>query len=162
MAYERYMFSQVWTMSKIIVRVEVIAILISRVPNAIIISLVDLALSATYLAISVYYVGIRLKVTWKLVYWDKFLLQEITSFSMAILLQAFVNQVNSNVDKTLLGAMVSPESVSLYSLAMSISYIFITLSTSLLAIYLPQFTKILASTSDRSEVTKATVKPARV
>lgn len=162
MAYERYMFSQVWTMGKTIVRVAVIGVLISRVPNAIIISLVDLALSVTYLVISVYYVRVRLKVTWKLVYWDKFLLQEITSFSMAIFLQAFVNQVNSNVDKTLLGAMVSPESVSLYSLAMSISNIFITLSTALLGIYLPQFTKILASTSDRSEVTKAAVKPARV
>lgn len=162
MAYERYMFSQIWTMVKTIIRVAIIAVLINAVPNAIIISWVDLALSVTYLAISAFYVRVRLKVTWKLVRWDKFLLQEIISFSAAIFLQAFVNQVNSNVDKTLLGAMVSPESVSLYSLAMSISTIFSTLSTALLAIYLPQFTKILAETSNTTEVIKAAVKPARI
>lgn len=162
LAYERYMFSQSWTMVKTIIRVVIIAVLISKEPNAIIISCVDLSLSLLYLILGIYYVKVHLKVTWKLMYWDKVLLQEIISFSLAIFLQAFVSQVNNNVDKTLLGAMVSPESVSLYSLAMSISTIFSALSTALIGICLPQFTKILASTSDKNKVISAAVKPARI
>lgn len=162
MAYERYMFAQIWQLIKTILRVSLIAALIQWKPNAVFICLVDFMLSGIYLIISVTYCVKKLKIRWKLTYWNIPLLKEIFLFSSAIFLQAFVNQVNNNVDKTLLGAMVSPESVSMYSLAMSIYTIFSTLSTALLSLYLPQFTKIAAQCNEPVEITKAAVVPARI
>lgn len=162
MAYERYMFAQIWQFIKNILRVSLVAMLIQWKPDAIFICLVDLLLSLIYLIISVTYCVKKLKIQWKLTNWNIPLLKEIFLFSSAIFLQAFVNQVNNNVDKTLLGAMVSPESVTLYSLAMSIYTIFSTLSTALLGIYLPQFTKIAAKCDEPMEITKAAVTPARI
>ena len=162
MAYERYMFAQIWQLVKTVLRVLLVAILIQWKPNAIFICLIDFILSSIYLVISVAYCVKKLKIKWRLTCWNIPLLKEIFLFSSAIFLQAFVNQVNNNVDKTLLGAMVSPESVSMYSLAMSIYTIFSTLSTALLSLYLPQFTQIAAQCDDPVEITKAAVVPARI
>ena len=49
----------------------------------------------------------------------------ITSFSLAILLQAVVNQVNDNMDTVILGAMVAEKQViTMYSSALSIYTIY--------------------------------------
>lgn len=162
MAYERYMFAQIWQMVKTVLRVFLVAVLIQWKPNAVFICLIDFMLSCIYLVISAEYCVKKLKIKWKLTFWDIPLLKEVFLFSSAIFLQAFVNQINNNVDKTLLGAMVSPESVSMYSLAMSIYTIFSTLSTSLLGLYLPQFTQIAAQCDEPVEITKAAVVPARI
>lgn len=162
MAYEKYMFAQIWQFVKTILRVVLVASLIQWKPNAAFICIVDLLLSFIYLIISIVYCVKKLKIKWKLYKWNVPLLREIFLFSSAIFLQAFVNQVNNNVDKTLLGAMVSPESVSMYSLAMSIYTIFSTLSTALLGLYLPQFTRIVAQCDEPVEITKAAVVPSRI
>ena len=161
-AYERYMFAQIWQLVKTVLRVGLIAALIQWRPNAVFICMTDVLMSSAYLIISIVYCVVKLKIRWKLTCWNFPLLKEMVSFSGAIFLQAFVNQVNNSVDKTLLGAMVSPESVSIYSLAMSIFTIFSTLSTALLWLYLPQFTKIAAQCGDTIEITRAAIAPARI
>lgn len=162
LAYENYMFSQIWTFAKSLLRVILVLALINWRPDSAFISIVDLTLSCHYLLISAGYVFIKLKVKCKLRRWDFPLFRETAIFSLAILLQSFVNQVNSSVDKTLLGAMVSPESVSIYTLAINISTIFSSLSTAMLGIYLPRFTQIAATSDNRIDITKAAVQPSRV
>ena len=89
--------------------------------SAVIVASVDLLIGVVTLFLHVGFVFFVLKEKPRLHYVDREELLSIASFSMAILLQAFINQVNSHVDIMILGAKVSDKAIiTMYSSALSI------------------------------------------
>ncbi len=163
LAYERFVFTSGWNLVRPVLKAVLLVSLFLIKADSLIIVLVDLLISIVFLtACSVYAFGV-LKATPKLYKFDKTIFVSSAFFSLAIMLQAIVNQVNTRVDTTILGIMVSPESVTVYSVAMQVFQVFSSLSTAAVAIYLPKFTKMLASgESSGVAITKAMVAPSRL
>ncbi|MBQ1977814.1 MAG: oligosaccharide flippase family protein, partial [Ruminococcus sp.] len=161
-AYEKFNFTGLWNISRVLLKVALLVGVFFLWKDSMVIALVDLFLSCLFMVLCIGYC-IRLKATPKLYKFDKKIFASSAVFSLAIMLQAVVNQVNSKVDITILGVMESQESVTRYSVAMQVFSIFSTLSTAAIAIYLPKFTKLVASgKSDGETITKEMVAPSRI
>lgn len=161
-AYEKFNFTGIWNMSRVLLKVVLLVTVFLIWEDSMVIALVDLFLSCLFAVLCVGYC-IKLKATPKLYKFDTKIFASSAMFSLAIMLQAVVNQVNSRVDITILGVMVNQESVTRYSVAMQVFSIFSTLSTAAIAIYLPKFTKLIASgKSDGETITKEMIAPSRI
>lgn len=162
-AYERFTLINGFKIVKTLLKVSLILILFQFGADSLYIVSVNLGLSLLYLSICVFYSQFRLKATPKLVKFDKAAFASAMTFSLAILLQSVVNQVNTNVDLTILGIMIGPESVTVYSVAMQIFMIFSSVSTAAVAIYLPKFSKLVGmGVSDGDTLTREMIAPSRV
>lgn len=162
-AYEKFNFTGIWNIARVLLKVVLLVSIFFVWKNSMVIALVDLFLSFLYTAVCIGYCVFRLKATPKLYKFDKKIFASSAVFSLAIMLQSVVNQVNSRVDITILGIMVSQESVAKYSVAMQVFSIFSTLSTAAIAIYLPKFTKLIASgVTDGETITKEMIAPSRI
>lgn len=162
-AYEKFIFSSGWNLVRPVLKAVLLVGLFMLKTDSLIIVLVDLLISVVFLAVCCVYVFAVLKATPKLYNFDKTVFMSSAVFSLAIMLQAIVNQVNTRVDTTILGIMVSPESVTIYSVAMQVFHVFSSLSTAAVAVYLPKFTKMIASGENSgTAITKAMVAPSRL
>ncbi|MBQ4104931.1 MAG: oligosaccharide flippase family protein [Clostridia bacterium] len=162
-AYEKFAFNHLWNIGKILTKAALLIILFQFRADSVIIVLVDLFLSVAFTVLYMFYAFVRLQATPKLYKFDREIFTSSAVFSLAMMLQAVVNQVNTRVDTTILGIMVSPESVTQYSVAMQIFSVFTSLSTAAVAIYLPKFTKMVASGhSSGEEITREMIAPSRV
>lgn len=161
-AYEKFNFSGIWHILKTVLKVVLLVSLFFICKDSVVIAAIDLGLTCLYFLLCAGY-SIKLGATPKLYKFDKKIFTSSAVFSLAIMLQAIVNQVNTRVDVTILGIMVSPESVTIYSVAMQVFSVFSTLSTAAIAIYLPKFTKLVASgEADGTRITKEMIAPSRI
>lgn len=162
-AYEKFTVIGIWNVLKTLLKVVLVVLIFFKWKNSIVIAAVDLFLSCMFALICIVYCFFRLKVRPKLYKFDKKIFASSAVFSLAIMLQAFINQVNSRVDITILGIMISPESVTRYSVAMQIFQVFSSLSTAAIGIYLPKFTKLVSSGEATGEtLTREMIPPSRV
>ena len=151
-AYEKFVFTNGWSNVKIILRVLSIVILLNLGYDSIVIVLTDFLLNVIYLLALLYVCVFRLKMRVKFLYFDKKMLMSTAVFSIAILLQAIVNQVNQNVDKTVLGMMLSTFEVTVYSIAMNIFVIFVELPMAIGSVFLPKVTSMICAGKEGREL----------
>lgn len=159
---ENYTFSQMLNIIKVILRTVVLIILIWFKPYAIIIALVDVILSIMLLIITYVYVKGKYKIEFSFKYFDFAIVKESLPLCIAILIQAFVNQANNNVDKTIIGIMISVESVAIYSVAQYIYSVFSSLTSIPISMYMPKVAKDLQDGLKGRELTNALVEPCRL
>ncbi len=88
------------------------------------------------------------------------LIKSIITFSSFILLNAIVDQINSNLDKTLLGLMVNAEAVTDYTLAKYFNAYFMTISIAISSTYVPKIHELVAN-NDKKELSALFLKISR-
>lgn len=76
---------------------------------------------------------------------DRELMREITVFSSYIFINMIVDQVNNNIDKTLLGRYQGTISVAIYSIASNLRSYYEQLSTTLAGVFTPRIHRMVAS-----------------
>ncbi len=162
-AYEKFVFRSFYSIFRTILKLTIIVTLFSFKADSLIIVGADLLINLIYLIAGMLYCFLGLRVRARLYYFDKEIFLSAMWFSLAIMLQAIINQANTRVDITILGIMVAAESVTKYSVAMQIFQIFATLSTAAVPMYLPRFTKLVASgKSDGDMFTREMIPPSRI
>lgn len=73
------------------------------------------------------------------------LVRSIIAFSGFILLNAVVDRINGELDKTLLGIMVNAEAVTDYTLSKYLTHYFLTLSIAISSTYVPKIHELIAN-----------------
>ena len=82
---------------------------------------------------------------------NKVFVTSIMAFSSILLLNSIVDQINSNVDKTLLGIMSVPENVTIYQFGQQFCTYLLTMSLAVSGVFSPSFHKLVAE-EKRDEV----------
>lgn len=161
-AYERFVVSNMLNMLRLILRLLSIVVLLNLGVKSIGIVLTDLSITILILLFSIIYVRFNLKERARFYYFDKNLLIEIGTFAFAVFLQAIVNQVNQNLDNTILGIMTSTSVVTVYSVALTLYTCFISLVTALSNMFGPRATKMVANGATGEELTDFVIGPGRI
>ena len=117
--HERYVISGALPLGKTLGKSILQFVLLKCGFGVLFIVAVDLIIAFVTFVFSSGYSIVGLKELPKLHYFDKKQLFEIISFGVAILMQAFVNQVNNNMDIMILGSFIIEKSViTMYSSAL--------------------------------------------
>lgn len=160
--HEHFAFNSGLLLLKNLLRVTLIVIVLAAGGNAIVVTVVDCLVAFVILASSSGFAVLVLKERPKLTYLDKRELMEMFSFSIAILMQAIVNQVNNNVDTMLLGAMVSEKwIITMYSAALLVYGTYNSAVSVMSSFFLPKATRLIANNATGEELTDFVIRPGR-
>lgn len=161
-ADERFVYNNGTKLIRIFLRMGLITVLLLLGMGSVALILVDLSLSVTFLFLDMF---MALKITKARIhfhYFDASLFKETFLFSCFILLQALINQLNTNAPKTILGIMLRPEAVAVYAVAMQIFVIYNSLSSTVSSVFLPKATRMVFSDADERKLTDFVIAPGRL
>lgn len=159
---EHFVASSAIPLGKTITKIILIVILLNCGMGVTAVVAVDLVLAISILVFTVCYAVFVLHEIPKFYYFDRKQVLEIITFGLAILLQAFVNQVNNNVDTIILGAYIEEKYIiTMYSSALAIYAIYNSLISVISNYYLPQATKLVSRNAIGKEMTDFVIAPGR-
>ncbi|MGN1190978.1 MAG: lipopolysaccharide biosynthesis protein [Candidatus Ornithospirochaeta sp.] len=132
----------------------VVNYLIARFTGSIIVLSINTVVSTLALFI-IEYVYVRKTMKCKLHFVNlkknKVIVSSIIAFSSILLLNSIVDQINTSVDKTLLGIMSVPENVTIYQFGQQFCTYLLTMSLAVSGVFSPSFHKLVAE-EKRDEV----------
>lgn len=108
------------------------------------------------------YSRLRLHERFFLYGWDRAEFKMMLSFSVAVLLQGIINQVNNNLDMILLGAMVEEDWIlTMYSSALTIFATYNMLLSVLTSVFFPKAIQLIERGNTGEELTDFVIVPGR-
>ena len=162
LAYENYSYGAIQSTTRTVARTVLLVLLLLWWKDAMLIAAVDLVLGVVCILCSLVYCRKKLKVRLRFGGWDPRILRSAAPLAMAVFLQGLVSQANNNVDKFLIGMLLSPESVALYSVALYIYSIFSSLMNVPASMYIPTITQKVGRGLQGRELTGELVQPSRL
>lgn len=93
--------------------------------------------------------------------WNKAAMVPVFGLMLAMLLQSVIGNVNSSVDKTILGIMCTPIDVTIYSIAATIITLFNNIPTVISGLFQPQVTRMVINGTNGSELTDLVIRVGR-
>lgn len=162
LAYERYSFSAVQRITRLLLRTGILTFLIALTHRALWIAVTDLIISGLIMLISLLYCSRQFRLCFRFGYLDRTILRDALPLCVAIFFQAIVNQANNNVDKFIIGIVLNPESVALYSIALFVFSIFSSLTTIPINIFAPQVGKDMSRGISKDVLMERLVAPCRL
>ena len=162
LACEKYTFSSSVSVIKLIVRTLLLTALIFLFKYSIVIAIVDIFLSLIIACYEYLYCIKKCNIKFTMKYFDKQIFKNALPLCMAIFMQTIVNQANNNVDKFVIGIMLTPELVALYSVGMYVFSSFSSFTTIPISMYAPQIVKNVAGGMRGKELTKTLIEPSRL
>lgn len=103
--------------------------------------------------IIVFYCLKKLNIKFAFKNFDKNLMKEMTIYSSYIFINMVVDQVNNNVDKTILGRYRGTVSVAVYSIAATLNIYYTQISTTISNVFTPRIHRMVASNTVDYELT---------
>lgn len=110
---------------------------------------ITLFLSVLRLLINIVYCKTKLGYRHNLGYFDKSIFADLFRFTFFIFLSDMVDQLNSNVDKLLLGGMMGTVAVAIYSVAYNLNYYRVILSWIIPEMYIPKVNRLVIEEKDK-------------
>ncbi len=160
-AYEKFVFCNGMKVLRLLLRTALLVVCLSIGMRSVAVVTSDLLLTVVLLISDLIYVFGVLKMKAKFHFLDKKLIKLLFTFSLAVFLQTIVNQVNQNLDGVILGAMIPPERVAVYSLALTIYVAFNSLSSAIASMFTPEASRIVQQDGSRNSLMNFVVKVGR-
>ena len=160
--YEKFTFVGMTKIARILIRVFLVLFFLNLGFKSIGLVTCDLIVTILLIFINIVFCFYKLKIKVRFHYFDRVLFKTIFTFSAAILLQTIVNQVNQNLDSVILGAMVAPERVTVYSLALTIYVAYNGVGSAISSLFTPEAARLVQRNGSQQEVQFFTVKVGRI
>lgn len=162
MAYDRYVFSKIINLLKILITfgLNFVLIYMGMGINGIVMAN-TIAISLT-LFVEMAYVIFVLKFKVKYNGFDKDVIAPTIGLMMAMLLQSIIGHVNATIDKTILGIYSTKADVAVYSVANTFVTFFNTVPTVISSVFLPAAVKLVVAKASNEELTDFVIKPGRI
>jgi O-antigen/teichoic acid export membrane protein len=160
-AYERYEIPRLLRMIRIISRVVLIYLVLKNDGNAISVVLVDTLINIVVVGLNAFYcfkvLHIRLKFGF-----NKVILVSMFSYSFWVFLNTIIDQMYWKLGQTLLGIFQNTAQVAVYAVAATIIAYYMTISGSMVGIFLPKATKMFVEKKSANEICEFMVKVGRL
>lgn len=162
LGHKKYTLTSLIQLSKTIFRVIIIVAFLNIGFGMVAVAMADLIVSVAMFVILGVYSVVVLKEIPRLHYFDKKQMLEILSFGMALLMQAFVNQINNSVDTMILGVYIEDKSIiTMYSSALTVYAIYNSLISVVTCYFLPDAAKLVSLEASGEELTDFVIRPGR-
>lgn len=161
--FERLALPNLMKIVGLIIRMLLIIIFAYIKANIVFIALADIVSALLVLAIDYFKLKPYLsKYKFFLHYEDRELYKSMMMFGIASMIQTLIRQINLSIDKVVIGAIMTPSSVSIYSIALLLITSTVTLTKVFATVFLPDATKIVLTTDTKEELTHLMILPGRL
>lgn len=160
-AHERFVFQQSRQLLTALAQPFLALLLLWLGMGAVGVACAQLAMSSMLLVLNIAFAVRKLHMgfAFRGLQWSLF--KAVAVFSFWIFLNQIFDLVNNNVPNFLLGAMSSSAAVAVFSIAVQIRNIFVSMSTTMSNVFVPQINRIVAQTDDNAALTRLMTKVGR-
>lgn len=159
---KKFSFAQIAKLVKVVMRTITIIGITVFYKHSIVIAAVDFFLSFVIFLLTFNFCRKKCAMHIHVGLFDKSIIVESLPLCLALLLQSVIQQANNSVDKVIIGARLTVESVAVYSVAQYIYSIFVSVMIAPVTMYLPQVAKDLNRSLDRHRFTDTLIQPTRL
>jgi O-antigen/teichoic acid export membrane protein len=161
-SYERFVFFKGLTIVQAILLPVIVIAIFSIEASAFILILIQTGINILGVVLKIYYSYKKINVKIKLHYLDTSLLKEMVRYSFFIFITALMDQIFWRSDQIVLGSIVGTASVASYSIGSQILMYYMTLSTAMSGVFLPNITKKVAENVSNEELSNIFIKIGRL
>lgn len=161
-AYERFVFQRVLSIIRILLSTAVLIFVLLLGYKAIGLVVVQTIFSIGTLMANVLYCRYRLRIKIHFRNFNIPLLKEIAIFSFWNFLGAIVDRVYWGTGQFILGIYSGPVAVAIFSLAITLMNLYMSMSTSFNSVLLPRITKLAVSGGNDKEISDLFIKTGRL
>lgn len=161
-SHEKFIFAKCLNITNIIIQPILVFIILHFNSSILTLVLVQTFCNIFVICVNIYYCFHKLNIKIKLHFWDNKFVKEISVFSFFVFLPGILSIAYWKTGQIILGAIVGTGAVAIYSIAIQFSSIFMSLSTAISGVFLPQFSTIVAKTDDMSEINNIFIKTGRI
>lgn len=161
-AHERFIFHRLVNLIKTIFTPSITWIMLMLGYRSIMMAAITALLTIIVDTFYLLYSLVKLRVKFNMKNPSKAQLKDITFFSGFIALSSIVDQFNWSIDKLLLGRIWGSAYTAIYSLASTIHTLFMQLSTAVSNVFIPRVNMLVATKSDKEELTNLFIMIGRV
>ena len=135
--YGYFTYIQIVKTIRILSRILLVLIAISVTSSVILVAAIDVILSMMEFSVDRIFVRKNIIIPKNVSFVKKTIFIEMAVYTVFVFLQSMIDQVNSNLDNIIIGALVGPVAVVTYSFSLTIFHMFQQLSTSISQMLLP-------------------------
>lgn len=160
--YKQFAFDRLLTILRTVIRCVAIIILLVAGFGAVSIVVVDTILNIVFTIIRFLYCKFRLKVRFRYEYFDKKLVLEIISFSVAVFAVSIISILNSSTNQFVLGIVNGTVQVSICAVGMTVLQLYQQFAQAIINMVLPKVSEMDAMKSQPKDYTPIFIKTGRV
>ena len=161
-AYEKFIFSKVLNLIRIILNPIIMLILLKMGFKSIGLVILTTVLNISTLIINYIYCKKKIEIKLKFGKIDISLLKEIMTYSIWVFLNSIMDKVNWALDQFILGVYVGTAAVAIYSVAGNLNQMYMNFSTAISGVLLPKVTKMEEKKASNEEFTNIFIKTGRI
>jgi len=161
-AHERFFFQRVVELLRVIFNPFLTLPLLILGYGSIGMVVISTLLTIFAFALNMSYCFGKLKIKFNFKNLDFGLLKEMWVFTIFIFITMIVDQINWSIDKFLLGRMVGTTAVAVYGVAGQLNALYLSLTSSISAVFIPRVNMIVAKKDDSAELTDIFTKVGRI
>ena len=147
--YNRFAFANGIKVLRLLVRITAVVVFLVIFQNSLTLVLVDLAVTLLSVFTEMAFILFKLKVKIKYTRWDSRVFLESFKYTILLFIASIVDQVNGNVANVIIGAILNPIAVTIYSMAILIFGMYQQMSTAISGVMLPTVTNALKNDDER-------------
>ena len=161
-SYEKFIFSKVLNLARIILNPIVMLILLNFGVKSIGLVILVTALNIATLILNYVYCKTKLKIRLKFGKIDFQLLKEIMAYSVWIFLNSIIDKISLNLDQFILGIYSGTVAIAIYSVAGQLNQMYMNFSTAISGVLLPKVAKMETNNASDKEFTDMFIKTGRI
>jgi len=161
-SHEKFIFARSLNIANIIIQPILIFTVLNFHPSVLALVLVQTFCNICVVCINIYYCFYKLNIKIKLYFWDNKFIREFLIFSFFIFLPAIVSVAYWKTGQIILGAVIGTSAVAVYAIAIQFITVFMSFSTAISGVFLPQISAISAKTDDMSQINDIFIKTGRI
>ena len=161
-AEERFVFLKSSQLITLVVQPLMVVMLMNFFPNALMVSLVVLAMNALCAGIQRVYAQGFLKVSYRYHGWDKKLVRGLLGFSVSIVMVVIADQINWRAGQLIIGYMFGAGLVAVYAVGAQIYTAYMNIGTVVTSVFLPRVSELYHGEHDFSALSALYAKIGRI
>ena len=162
LAYERFVFPKVLQIVRILLNLVVMIVLLELGFRAVAMVVVQTVFNILTLVIHFFYCKYKLDIQlhFRRFRWD--LLKEVTVYSFWIFLSVIMDRIYWNTGQFVLGMYGGTAAIAVFAVAIQLSMLYMSFSTSISGVFLPKVTAMVTSQSDQKEISDLFIRTGRI
>ncbi len=162
LAYSFFSLEKILKILRIIIRFSLVLILVSYTGKAITLALIDIVLTILMICAFLFFF-MKEKIGIFKGKFEKPLLKSMLGFTVAILFQSIINQINTTSGKLIVGWRATNfDQVTVYGVIVQIYFIYCNMATVIQNIYYPSIGEAVFLNKDTQELTEKVIEPSRL
>lgn len=161
-AYENFVFQRLLNIIRIVLSTIVMVCLLSAGYKAIAMVVVQTVFNLSTLLINFIYARKKLRIKIIFAKFNLSFLKEVSIYSFWIFLNAIMDRIYWSTGQFVLGAVIGPVAVAIFSVAISLQQMYMTFSTAISSVLLPKITQMVASNKSHKEISDIFISTGRV